>query len=155
MDNIIKSRKLAQIGIIVKDVEKAAQLWADMLGVPVPDLIITETLDQTNAEFMGKPTTARAKIKVFKFDNIDLEFIEPMGEPSTWKEQLDEHGNSIHHLAFRVKGTKEKVEAFQKNGIELVQKGDYKGGRYSYLDAISEFGMILELLENDNVPLSE
>jgi len=155
MENIISTRKIGQIGIIVKDVEKSAKIWADMLGLPLPDIIITDTVDHTNAQYKGEPTTARAKIMVFKFANIDLEFIQPLGTPSTWNDQLEEHGNSIHHLAFRIKGTQEKVDAFERNGIKLVQKGDYVGGRYSYLDAVEDFGMILELLENDNIPLED
>ncbi|MCJ7695091.1 MAG: VOC family protein [Anaerolineaceae bacterium] len=155
MENIIKSRRIGQIGIIVKDVEKSARIWAEMLGLPIPEIIITETVDQTNAQYMGNPTPARAKIMVFKFANIDMEFIQPLDVPSTWNDQLEEHGNSIHHLAFRIKGMQEKVDAFEENGIHLVQKGDYKGGRYSYLDTVDDFGMILELLENDNVPLEE
>ncbi|MCJ7703850.1 MAG: VOC family protein [Anaerolineales bacterium] len=155
MENIIKSRKIGQIGVIVMDVEKTARIWADMLGIPLPEIIITETVEQTNAQYMGNPTPARAKIMVFRFDNIDIEFVEPLGEPSTWKDQLKEHGSSIHHLAFRIKGMQEKVDAFAENGIDLVQKGDFKGGRYAYLDAVEDFGMILELLENENVPLEE
>lgn len=155
MNNILKSRRIAQIGVIVKDVEKSAKIWADMLGLPIPEIIITDTVENTNAEYKGERTPARAKIMVFKFDNIDIEFIQPLDEPSTWKDQLEEHGNSIHHLAFRIKGTQEKIDAFAENGIDVVQRGDYVGGRYTYLDAVEDFGMILELLENDNVPLVE
>jgi methylmalonyl-CoA/ethylmalonyl-CoA epimerase len=30
-----------------------------------------------------------------------------------------------------------------------VQKGEYTGGRYAYVDANAQLGCVLELLEND------
>jgi hypothetical protein len=44
---------------------------------------------------------------------------------------------------------KEKVLSFEKNNIPLIQKGDYKGGRYAYLDSFKDLKVILELLEDD------
>ena len=34
-------------------------------------------------------------------------------------------------------------------GMKLVQKGDYRGGRYAYLDGRQRYGAVVELLEND------
>ena len=33
-------------------------------------------------------------------------------------------------------------------GVALIQSGDYTGGRYAYVDATAQMGIILELLEN-------
>jgi methylmalonyl-CoA/ethylmalonyl-CoA epimerase len=35
------------------------------------------------------------------------------------------------------------------NGAPLVQRGEYTGGRYAYVDATERFGTVIELLEND------
>jgi len=44
---------------------------------------------------------------------------------------------------------KEKIERLNKNGIPLIQSGEYPGGRYAYLDAGDVLRMIVELVEND------
>jgi hypothetical protein len=140
---------ITQVGIMVRDIETKAQAWADMLGLPVPEIIITDTADLAHTEYQGEATPARAKLAFFHLGQVDLELIEPIGGPSTWQEQLDRHGESLHHLAFVIKGMKEKVAYLEAKGIPLVQRGDYTGGRYAYLDGTAQLGAVLELLEND------
>ena len=62
---------------------------------------------------------------------------------------MQAHGDSLHHIAFQIKGMAEKVGGLSAKNIPLVQRGDYTGGRYAYLDGMTELGIILELLEND------
>ena len=140
---------VVQIGIIVGDIESKAQAWADVLGLPVPKVIITDTVDMAHTEYKGESTPARAKLAFFDLGQVALELIEPIDGPSTWKDQLDQHGESPHHIAFFIKGMKEKVAYLEAKGIPLVQRGDYTGGRYAYLDGTARLGTILELLEND------
>jgi methylmalonyl-CoA/ethylmalonyl-CoA epimerase len=141
---------VTQIGIIVRDIETKARAWSSILGLPMPEIIITDTLDKTRAEYNGKPTTARAKLAFFHMGQLDVELIEPIGEPSTWKDQLDQHGDGLHHIAFQIKGMQEKVTYLSSQGVPLVQRGEYTGGRYAYLDGVPQLGTILELLENDD-----
>jgi hypothetical protein len=75
--------------------------------------------------------------------------IEPIDGPSTWKDQLDAHGESIHHIAFEIQGMHETFTYLADKGIPLVQRGEYSGGRYAYMDSLSQLGAVLELLEND------
>lgn len=140
---------ITQVGIIVGDIEARARAWADVLGLPVPEISITDTVDLTHTEYQGQPTPARAKLAFFHLGQVDLELIEPIDGPSTWKDQLDRHGESLHHIAFQVNGMGEKVAYLQAKGIPLVQRGDYTGGRYAYLDSVPQLGAVLELLEND------
>ena len=140
---------VTQIGIIVRDIETKAQAWADVSGLPVPEIEITDTVELTHAEYRGGSTPARAKLAFFHLGQVDLELIEPVDSPSTWKDQLDQHGDSLHHLAFVIKGMKETVAYLDAKGIPLVQRGEYTGGRYAYVDGTAQLGAILELLEND------
>ena len=71
------------------------------------------------------------------------------GEPSTWQDQLVRHGQSLHHIAFEVKGMAEQIEMLAQHGLQLVQRGEYQGGRYAYVDGQDRFGTVIELLEND------
>jgi methylmalonyl-CoA/ethylmalonyl-CoA epimerase len=80
---------------------------------------------------------------------VALELIQPLGEPSTWNEQLATHGPSLHHVAFEIKGMEKHIQGLVKQGLRLVQRGDYTGGRYAYVDGQKQFGTVIELLEND------
>jgi methylmalonyl-CoA/ethylmalonyl-CoA epimerase len=140
---------VTQVGIIVHDIEAKARAWSEILGLPMPPIIITDTVDIAQTAYQGQPTTARAKLAFFHMGQVDIELIEPIGEPSTWKDQLDQHGTSLHHIAFKVQSMREKLDYLDSNGIPLVQKGEYTGGRYAYVDANAQLGCVVELLEND------
>ena len=140
---------ITQVGIIVQDIEAKARAWAEVLGLPVPEIMITDTYERAQTEYDGKPSKARAKLAFFHLGQVELELIEPVGKPSTWQDQLDEHGDSLHHIAFEIKGMTEKVAYLEAKGLSLVQRGEYPGGRYAYIDGSAQLGSILELLEND------
>jgi len=148
-EQTLGSTTITQVAIVVKDIEAKARAWAEVLGLPVPEIIITDTYERAQTEYNGQPSAARAKLAFFHLGQVDLELIEPIGEPSTWKDQLDEHGDSLHHIAFEIKGMPEKTAYLDAKGIPLVQRGEYTGGRYAYFDGNTRLGATIELLEND------
>ena len=149
--NPLGSTTPTQIGLVVPNIEEAVQAWSTLLGVPQPDIVITDTVDRAHTEHNGQSTPARAKLAFFPMGQVTLELIEPIGEPSTWNDQLVQYGPSLHHIAFEIKGMAERVEELAQHGLKLVQRGDYTGGRYAYLDGQQKFGAVIELLENDSV----
>ena len=148
-DQALGTTTITQVGIIVKDIEARARAWADILGLPMPEIKVTDTVDIAQTEYQGQPSTARAKLAFFHMGQVDVELIEPIGEPSTWRDQLEQHGDSLHHIAFQIKGMQDKLVYLKSKGIPLVQRGEYTGGRYAYVDATDQLGTIIELLEND------
>jgi Glyoxalase/Bleomycin resistance protein/Dioxygenase superfamily len=148
--NILGTRTVAQIGILVNDIETAAKTWADLLGVEKPPIRVTDEPEKSQARFGGKPTKARAKLAFFDIGpSLQLELIQPDGEQSTWREDLDRKGEGVHHIAFQIKGMKEKLEGLGEAGMRLLQTGEYTGGRYAYVDSSKDLKVTIELLEND------
>ena len=93
--------------------------------------------------------TATMAVTVLALYVTTVRHLEPIDGPSTWKDQLDAHGDSLHHIAFTVDGMRERLDHLAGHGIPLVQRGEYTGGRYAYVDATGQLGAVLELLEND------
>ena len=147
-EGVFGGGNMVQIGLVVKDIKKTSQAYADFLCVDVPQWFLTDTLDKAHTEFRGNSTPAQAKLAFFQLNNITIELIEPVGGPSTWQEFLDTHGEGVHHIAFEIKGMEEKIKKLAAKDMVLIQKGDYEGGRYSYIDASSSLCVLLELLEN-------
>ena len=116
---------VTQVGIIVRDIESKARAWSEILGLPMPEIIITDTVDKTQAQYKGRSTHARAKLAFFHLGQVDLELTEPIDEPSTWKDQLDTHGESLHHIAFEIKGMQEITAYLNSQGVPLIQRGEY------------------------------
>jgi catechol 2,3-dioxygenase-like lactoylglutathione lyase family enzyme len=151
-EQTLGSTTVAQVAIVVRDIEERARAWADVLGLPMPEIRITDTVDIARTEYAGAPSSARAKLAFFHLGQVDLELIEPIGEPSTWKDQLDQHGDSLHHIAFHIQGMPERLAYLNAKGMPLVQRGEYAGGRYAYVDSAPQLGAMVELLENDRRP---
>ncbi|UQZ82395.1 hypothetical protein SK3146_01552 [Paenibacillus konkukensis] len=147
--NLLGTQVIAQIGIVVRDIEKTSQAYADFFGVDNPGWSLTAAADAAQTEYRGQRTEARAKLAFFRLGSLQLELIEPDEHPSTWREYLDEHGEGPHHIAFIIEGMKEKVMTLERSRMPLLQKGEYTGGRYAYIDALKPLKMIIELLEND------
>ncbi|MCS6831090.1 MAG: VOC family protein [Armatimonadota bacterium] len=138
---------VAQIAIVVHDIEEACKRWSQVLGQPVPNIIITEPGDEAHMLYRGQPSNAQAKLAFFNLGQVQLELIEPIGEPSTWKEALDKNGESVHHIAFWTDDMQASAEFLKQHGIPLVQRGDMGDGQYAYFDAQQQLGVQLELLE--------
>ena len=148
--NMLDTRIVTQIGFVVNDIEKTSQAFADFLGVEKPQWSLTDTIDKTHGEFNGQPCPARAKLAFFHVgETLDIELIEPDETPSVWRNVLNEKGEGVHHIAFVVNGMKEKILALEGNGMKLLQRGEYTGGRYAYIDCVDQLKTIVELLEND------
>lgn len=147
--NALGTNVIAQIGILVNDIEKTSQNYADFFGIEKPEWSLTDTLERAKTEFEGTPTEARAKLAFFDMGSLQLELIEPDHNPSTWRKHLDEHGEGPHHIAFFIEGMKEKIAIMESKQMPLLQKGEYTGGRYAYMDTFNDLKIIMELLEND------
>lgn len=148
--NMLDTRIVTQIGFVVNDIEKTSQAFADFLCVEKPAWSLTDTIDKTQGQYNGKPCPARAKLAFFHVgDTLDIELIEPDDQPSVWRDVLNEKGEGVHHIAFVIKGMQEKILKLESNGMKLMQKGEYTGGRYAYIDCVDQLKTIVELLEND------
>jgi methylmalonyl-CoA/ethylmalonyl-CoA epimerase len=139
---------VCQVGLIVRDIERSAEIYSQVFGLPKPRIIVTDEYEKTKATYRGEPTNARAKLAFFDMGQVSLELIEPIGSPSTWQEFLDENGEGVHHIAFRIKGTDDVLAFLESKEIGVLQQGHYTGGMYTYVDSAPALGTILELLEN-------
>ncbi|GMO13200.1 MAG: VOC family protein [Treponemataceae bacterium] len=148
---ILGTNLLCQVGILVHDIEKTSKDWAAFLGVAPPEIQVTGDVNEAQTKYLGESSEARSKLAFFHVGpNVDIELIEPDKNPaSTWRHDLDANGEGFHHIAFVVKGMKEKITVCGKSGFKLLQTGEYIGGRYAYIDANEKLKLVLELLEND------
>lgn len=149
-EGMLGTRIVTQVAIVTDDIEAMAARWAKLLGVETPPARWTDAREIARTTYRGEPTEARARLAFFDLGpQVRLELIEPDEHPSTWREFLDAHGPGLHHIAFNIQGMGEVLERLEAHQMPLVQKGEYTGGRYAYVDAEGPLGCILELLEND------
>jgi catechol 2,3-dioxygenase-like lactoylglutathione lyase family enzyme len=142
------SRKLAQVAIVVRDIEESSRRWADALGVEPTNIIVTQPGDECRMTYRGEPSNCRAKLAFYDLGGVQLELIEPIGEESAWHEGLASRGEGVHHLAFWVEGMDQSKAFLDSRGMSLIHRGDMGEGQYAYYDAQDRLGVMLELLEH-------
>jgi len=119
---------ITQVAIVVRDVAKTARAYADLFGLPMPEIIVTDSEEKAHTRYRGAPTPARARLAFFDMGSLALELIEPDGQPSTWQEFLDAHGEGIHHIAFEVKGMADAVTLFLRKYRPFLFLSANRGG---------------------------
>lgn len=146
---LLGSDTVVQIAIVVHDLDAAADAYCSLLGVEKPNVLKEGKPEVTRVVYRGQPTEAKCRFLFIKTPLIEIELIEPGDSPSTWREHLDTKGEGVHHIAFLVKNLDEKVAELEAMGYPLIQKGYFftGNGKYAYMDTVSDYHVIIELLE--------
>jgi methylmalonyl-CoA/ethylmalonyl-CoA epimerase len=144
----LKGKPLAQVAIVVRDIEASKTRWAKLLGVDPLETIHTQPGSEVNMVVRGAPANATCKLAFFDLGNIQLELIEPDGQPSAWQEPLDERGEGLHHIAFWVEDMEKATSFLAEEGCPVGQRGDMGEGQYVYVDAQAQLGTWIELLQH-------
>lgn len=105
-----------------------------------PKVHISDGFSKTEATYYGAPTEAKARIYHWHFGNVGFELLQPLAPKSVWQDWLDEHGPSVHHVAFRVTDTAGVAREFVRHGYPVLQQGSCNcrpngghTGMYTYL----------------------
>ena len=148
---LLDEDKVMQLCFVTDDLEKSTAWFADLTGKEPAHMGKSAKADIAQATYLGKPAEITFRLALFRFDNIDFEFLEPGPEPSTWREHLDKFGPSFHHFAFRTIDMAGRRDYLAGKGLPMIQHGEFEGndGRYEYFDAMGQLGAIVELLEWD------
>jgi methylmalonyl-CoA/ethylmalonyl-CoA epimerase len=133
-----------QIGIIVRDIEKAEKNLQDIGIGPFGPLDAEPTV---RWEEDGKPTEVRLKMRFAKIGPLEIELIEPVSD-CMQKEYLDTRGEGIQHFSFFVDDIDAVVEQMAKKGYRVVQRGwRSTSGGYAFFDTVETCGFMLEIIQ--------
>lgn len=150
MNTIIGTDVVVQLGLVVHDVEKTGQKFADFFGVECPPTCYSGDAETVKGSYLGQPTSASCHMKFFDTPTLQIELIQPDDTPSVWRDFLNEKGEGLHHIAFRVKKADDAIRVMEEKGYPLLQRGLYAdaSGQFAYMDTRDDLKLILELLED-------
>lgn len=139
--------EIVQIGIVVKDLEKVQEGMLEVFGLE-PD---------AGGEFLykgciykGSDTLIDAPVlsSFYNFFNIQLEFLQPIGEQATvWSDFLDMGQYSLHHIRFDVDDHDIANRLMAEKGIGIWMEGHSlidPSCRFTYYDSLEKLGFIVE-----------
>lgn len=105
------------VGIAVKDIAAASQMFADVYGVtpPAPRVFDNVKALRPPAVAAGEQA-AKAKLVQFTVGHVRVEPIEPTEGATPWQEHLDKYGQSVHRLSFGVPDIEQALGALEAKG---------------------------------------
>ena len=148
MPNPLKVKKLSQIGIMVKDLEKTMEFYEKTFGVGHWTVFEGET---DYCWYQGCETVVKGRIAMGYAGKVQFELIKTLEGPSIYADFLGEKEEGLHHLGFFVKDLEARLRACEAMGIKVLQRGVLKqmGMKidYAYLDTVETGGVIFEFIQ--------
>ena len=143
-----KLKRLIQIGIVVRDLDKAIKNY-EAFGIGPWRIDKMDKESFPNMTLNGEPSTMELRCAFCNCYGMEFELIQPLND-SPQMRWLEEHGPGIQHLSFRPSGSFEEFEAQAKtlNGgkPEFMRGTDTSVGMdFSYVDLTEEMGIIIEM----------
>ncbi len=140
---------IVQVGIVIEDMEKAKAGMEKVFGL-VPDSESDNIYKKT--WYRGQIIDAPVKAAFYNAFNVQLEFLQPIGDTDTaWHDYLDEgfrqHGHALHHLRFDVENNDEATAALAKRGVTKYMEGRSlvdPSATFTYYDSTDVVGFIIE-----------
>jgi len=143
----IKLDKFDQIGIVVKDIEKAAEMYKTLFKFKGQINIVEQ---DATVNCRGEEGTYKMKKIMDFFGGKQLEIVEIVDAqgPNLYSEFLDEGREGLHHLGIYIKNGKDLIKEFkEKFNVEVIQVGKLGKLTFTYLDTREILGYYIEFLE--------
>lgn len=133
------------VGVVVPDIEAALRSYADVFGIPVPEV---QPVQIPLPDGSREPT----KRAVVPMPGFHIEVLEPEGASGPIAEHLEAFGISAHQIGFTVEGNLEEVrDAMIAKGGTLSAVQD---GLFAYVDFRERLGLTIEIQPSDRNPNS-
>ncbi|MER3388450.1 MAG: VOC family protein [Microcella sp.] len=117
------------VAIIVRDATATAENYRERFGLAVTS---DEVLEHLNVRLVGISTST-----------IDVQLVEPTG-PGPLQDHLDDKGEGLHHLCFRVHELEPVIDALDEDAERIFPGGL---GRRTFYLAEKPNGVPIELAE--------
>lgn len=128
--------KLEHIGIAVKDLDRANDLFSRLLGRP------QYKIEEVPSE--GVITS------FFEVSGVKIELLAGTTPESAISRHIDKRGEGIHHLAFEVANLEESIRQYESKGFTPVNPEPSDGAdnkRICFLHPRTTNGVLIELCQ--------
>lgn len=129
-------KKIEHVGIAVKDLKKANDVFAKIFG--------EEHYKIEEVEVEGVRTS------FFKVGESKIELLEAKNADSPISKFIDKRGEGLHHIAFYVDDIEKEMKRLKDNGFELIREHYSKGADNKlicFLHPRSTNGVLIELCQ--------
>ncbi len=130
--------KLDHIGIVVRDIEAALQVYQQALGLP-----LRETADLADQQ---------VRVAFLPIGDSNIELVQPTTDDSGVATYLANRGEGIHHICVEVEDIEAALARLEANDVPLIDHEPRQGvhGRVAFVHPKGAHGVLVELVEHDH-----
>ncbi|MHA1373374.1 MAG: VOC family protein [Promethearchaeota archaeon] len=142
----LKLEKFDQIGIVVKDIEKATLYFGYLLKFQSKLNVVEQS---STVNYKGKEVVFKMKKIMQNFGGKQFEIVEVVESSGEhlYLDFIKEGNEGLHHLGVYTKNAEELITEFKlKYNVDIVQTGKAGKVNFYYLDTRKLIGFYLELI---------
>jgi methylmalonyl-CoA/ethylmalonyl-CoA epimerase len=130
-------KRIDHIGIAVKDISKATEVFSNVLGLQVAK---QEEIEDQQLIAALIPTA-----------NVRFELMQPTVSDSVVGKFLERRGEGIHHICFEVENITEEIKTLQSRNVQVIGGSPREGfvGQIEFIHPKSANGVLTEIAEVD------
>lgn len=145
----VKNPRLCQVGLVVRDLDKAMEKYRNLLGMEPTRIIEKSPTAPGKKYYKGQESDFYQRVALYYFGDMEFEILQPYGEASALSDYLEEHGEGIHHVAFDTddfKGTEALLESFGAHKIQTGPTSRHPALEWGFFDTGDQLGTMIELV---------
>ena len=127
-------RKIAHIGVAVKNIAEVEKLYSEVLGLPIS----------------GREVTPDNKVAFILLGDMAVELLQSVKPDGAIARHIDKKGEGIHHMALEVDNIEKALEELKAKGVVLIDEKPRRGAhdsKIAFLHPKGTYGVLLELVE--------
>ncbi|MCX5915768.1 MAG: methylmalonyl-CoA epimerase [Deltaproteobacteria bacterium] len=127
-------RKIAHIGVAVKNLEEVEKLYSEVLGLPIT----------------GREVWPDNKVSFIPLGDTAIELLESVKPDGAIARHIEKRGEGIHHIALEVDNIEEALAELKAKGLALIDQKPRRGAhdaKIAFLHPKGTHGVLLELCE--------
>jgi methylmalonyl-CoA/ethylmalonyl-CoA epimerase len=126
----MKVEKIDHVAINVKDLKKAAQFFADLLGTEFSSPAVFKELDLTSL-----------------IEPLGIELVEPLTPDGPTARTIEQRGEGLSLISLKVTNVEEAMAEMKSRGVRLVTLIDRPKMKAAIYHPKDTFGVMIELIE--------
>jgi len=147
----IKIPAISHVAIAVKDAEKVAQNYWNILGIGPWDIVTFRPPHLYDRRYRGKPVYYVVKIAYAQVGPVQMELLETLEGHTLYDDFLAEHGEGVQHLGYTIVGAggvEKQIGIMAQKGFPTILSMHFgDNGSCAYFDTVSALGVSLETVK--------
>ena len=128
--------RIDHIGIVVRDIQEALQVYRDALGLPLREIVPIP--DQ------------KVQVAFLPLGESNLELVQPTDDDTGIAKFLAKRGEGIHHICLEVEDIEAALARLKDHDVQLIDEEPRQGahGRVAFVHPKAMHGVLIELVEH-------